>query len=84
MQCTGNLPVSHAKHLGGAEPNVLRDLPGRCHRLWPLRGGAPGAPPHCVREVPGVQSETQAFKVLILPVGNCAPGSSCLLIGHSA
>ena len=36
------------------------------------------------QEVLGVQSEAQAFKVLIFPVKNCVPGSSCLVMGHSA
>ena len=83
MQCAGDFPVSRAKHLGGAEPHVLRDLPGH-HRLWLHRGGAPGVPLCRVREVPGVQFETQAFKVLVFPVGNRVPGSSRLMTGHSA
>ena len=47
-------------------------------------GGAPGAPLHCVREVPGVQLEAEAFKMLIFLVTNLLPGSSCLAMGHSA
>ena len=58
--------------------------PGRCHCLWLHGGGALGAPLHCVQEVLGVQFETQAFKVLVFPVGNRLPGSSHLAMGNSA
>ena len=35
-----------------------------------------------VREVPGVQFEAQAFKVLIFPVRDRVPGPSHLAEGH--
>ena len=28
VQCTGDIPASHAEHLGGAEAHILCDLPG--------------------------------------------------------
>ena len=28
VQCTSDIPASHAEHLGGAEPHLLCDLPG--------------------------------------------------------
>ena len=37
-----------------------------------------------VREVPGIQPEAQAFKVLIFLVGNHLPGSPCLAMRHPA
>ena len=57
VQCTGDIPASHAEHLGRAEPHLLCDLHGQCHSLRPHRGGAPGMLAHGVREVLGVQFE---------------------------
>ena len=82
VQCTGDLSASHAEHFRGAEPHVLCHLLGQCHSLWPHRGVTPGALVHGIREVPQVQFEAQAFKVLIFPVGNRVPSPSCLTEGH--
>ena len=82
VQCAGDIPASHAEHLGGAEPHVLCDLLGQCHSLWPHGGGAPGALVCGVREVLEVQFEAQAFEVLIFPVRDCVLGPSHLMEGH--
>ena len=55
-----------------------------CHHFWLQRGGALGVPPHGVQEVQEIQPEAQAFKVLVFPVKNCLPGSTCLMTGHPA
>ena len=73
MQHTSNIPASHAEHL-------LCDL--RCHSLQSHGGGAPGALARGVREVPGVQFEAEAFKVLVLSVGYRVSGPSHLMEGH--
>ena len=57
VQHTGNISVSHAEHLRGAEPHVLCHLLGRHHSLWPHGRGTPGALVRGIREVPGVQFE---------------------------
>ena len=54
------------------------------HHFWLQRGGALGTPLHCVQEVPEIQPEAQAFKVLIFPVRNHLPGSPCLMMRHPA
>ena len=57
VQCTDDIPASHAEYLGGAEPHLLHHLPERCHSLQPHGRGAPGALARGVREVLGVQFE---------------------------
>ena len=82
VQCTSNIPASHAEYLRGAEPHLLCDLPGRCHSLQSHKGGAPGVLVRGVREVLGVQFEAQTFKVLIFPVRNHVPPTSHLTERH--
>ena len=63
MQCSSNVPASHAELLGGAEPHVRPDILGRCVRLLQDRGGTLGVPPRHVGAIHGAWFEIEAVQV---------------------
>ena len=63
MQCSSNVPASHAELLRGAEPHVCPDKLGRRDHLLQDRGGTPGAPLHRVGAIHGARLEIEAAQM---------------------
>ena len=63
MQCSSDVPASHAELLGGAEPHVHPDILRQCDRLLQDQGGTLGAPPCCVGAIHGARFEIEAVQM---------------------
>ena len=63
MQCSSDVPASHAELLGGAEPHVRPDILGRCDRLLQDQGRTLGVPPRRVGVIHGAWFEIEAIQM---------------------
>ena len=63
MQCSSDIPASHAKLLGRAEPHICPDILGRCDRLLTDRGRTLGASPRRVGAIHGARFEIEAVQM---------------------
>ena len=63
MQCSSDVPVSHAELLGGAEPHICPDILGQRDHLLQDRGGTLGAPLHRVGAIHGTRFEIEAIQM---------------------
>ena len=63
VQCSSNVPASHAELLGGAEPHIHPDILGRHDHLLQDRGGTPGVPLRRVGAIDGARFEIEAVQM---------------------